>query len=229
MGEANNILAITLIVVTAGSAIYTIKTYMRPGMKIAVNFAEIDPQSLNDEFESAKPTKQTSRRTTITTLSSNLLSRETTTPIPRLVNQNQRPIIEKSFENSFDFDHTEYESESEPVKKRGIVKTKLGDIEGIEQDVFGKKIFAFLGVHYAMPPIGELRFKKPKPIEPWNGVKMAKQYGSPCLQILPNATDLPITLLRRDFSEDCLHLNIWTSSLDKPLKPVLMFIHGLYY
>ncbi|XP_036331503.1 venom carboxylesterase-6-like [Rhagoletis pomonella] len=99
----------------------------------------------------------------------------------------------------------------------------LGCIEGIYQpgnEV--EKYEAFLGVPYAQPPIGELRFKSPVPIEPWHDKLPAKEPHTECIQRNYFAT--PISTMGE---EDCLYLNLY-----RPAKrsaenlPVLFYIHG---
>jgi Carboxylesterase type B len=101
-----------------------------------------------------------------------------------------------------------------------IVTLETGMLEGIH---FGsmENEAAFLGVPYAAPPIGELRWKPPQPVNMWTGTRKATQFGPVCPQ-LP-APWLPYL----GGNEDCLYLNIWTTrfSLNANL-PVLVFFHG---
>ena len=112
-----------------------------------------------------------------------------------------------------------------------FVKTKSGTIQGERIDVMNKEIDVFLGIPYAEPPIGDLRFRKPKEVKPWNGIYRAIRHSRPCLQYkldhrIKDATWIsPVAS-----SEDCLYLNIWSSVNQKPvpnnLKPVIIWIHG---
>ena len=54
------------------------------------------------------------------------------------------------------------------------VKTQYGVLEGFEENGVKK----FLGVPFAQPPVGELRWKAPQPVQPWEGVRDAKQFGN---------------------------------------------------
>lgn len=68
-------------------------------------------------------------------------------------------------------------------------------------------VFAFKGIPFAQPPVGDLRWKPPQPHENWNGVRQADKFG-------PRAMQRPIfgdMGFRSDgMSEDCLYLNVWT-------------------
>lgn len=79
----------------------------------------------------------------------------------------------------------------------------------------------FRGVPYAAAPVGERRWQAAGPVEPWQGVREATQFGALSLQ---GETFAP----RSAQSEDCLFLNIWTpasATADSKL-PVLFWIHG---
>src|SRR5262249_36248661 len=58
------------------------------------------------------------------------------------------------------------------------VKTKSGAVEGKDDG----KVKTFLGIPYATPPVGDLRWKAPQPIAKWSGVKKATEFGSHCMQ-----------------------------------------------
>ncbi|XP_018575290.1 juvenile hormone esterase-like [Anoplophora glabripennis] len=104
-----------------------------------------------------------------------------------------------------------------------IVATKQGRLKGFfGTDIDGGRIISFLGVPFAKPPLGELRFKDPLPAEPWDGIKDATKDGNNCY-----GYDLFFRTLGG--SEDCLNLNVFTKSLadsKTELKPVMVFIHG---
>ncbi len=105
-----------------------------------------------------------------------------------------------------------------------IVKTHSGDVEGASEN----KVFSFKGLPYAAPPVGDLRWREPQPVSPWQGVRKAATYGNACIQepglSLRNGGD-PGTL-----NEDCLYLNVWTPKPDPSIGlPVMVWIHGGAY
>ncbi|XP_046744721.1 venom carboxylesterase-6-like [Diprion similis] len=113
------------------------------------------------------------------------------------------------------------------------VNTPLGTIEGFyNTSSSDKKYEAYQGIPYATPPIGELRFELPVPISPWNGVLMAKKFGSSCIQYGAVAS-MQNTGNSVSDSEDCLYLNIYTplrrneeDRRPKKSVPVIFYIHG---
>ncbi|MGU3390862.1 carboxylesterase/lipase family protein [Sphingomonas sp. M1A8_2b] len=84
---------------------------------------------------------------------------------------------------------------------------------------------AYLGIPYATPPIGALRWQPPKPAGRWSGVRKADAFGPRCTQ-QPLFADMRFRSPRID--EDCLTLNVWTPAGAKPgaRLPVLFYIHG---
>ena len=107
-----------------------------------------------------------------------------------------------------------------------VAHTRLGDLVGIAQG----KNDAFLGIRYAAPPVGDLRWRSPQPIQRWNGVRTATAFGHSCWQAVTPEGFGPWTheyVTQGDISEDCLFLNVWTPAHASGKKlPVLVWIYG---
>lgn len=100
------------------------------------------------------------------------------------------------------------------------VKVDGGIIEGIDSS--GVKIF--LGVPFAAPPIGELRWKAPQPVIAWQGVRAAKEFGNDPAQ---NPVFGDMSFEGKKKSEDCLYLNVWTPAKNMNDElPVLIYFNG---
>ncbi|CAH2084437.1 unnamed protein product [Euphydryas editha] len=109
------------------------------------------------------------------------------------------------------------------ISKFVQVEISDGVLEGqIVENPYGCPFFSFKGIPYAEPPIGDLRFKAPQPIRPWQGIRPAISHGSRCYQYnISSPEGAPLG------SEDCLFLNVYSPNIqpDKPI-PVMVFIHG---
>ncbi len=100
------------------------------------------------------------------------------------------------------------------------VKTDTGTVEGKANG----PVRSFLGIPYAAPPIGELRWKPPAPAARWSGVRAATEFGSRCMQ-----GRVYSDMVFRDpgINEDCLYLNVWTPAKNTKAKlPVMVWVHG---
>jgi len=100
-----------------------------------------------------------------------------------------------------------------------LVNTSNGPIRGLTED---GDIYAFKGIRYGAPPVGELRFKPPIRPEPWMEPADAAAFGNRAMQGQgPGASeDLP------EINEDCLFLNVWTPGVDNAERPVMVWLHG---
>ncbi|NCG36816.1 MAG: carboxylesterase family protein [Actinobacteria bacterium] len=104
------------------------------------------------------------------------------------------------------------------------VVTSLGALQGRIRD----GVHEFLGVPYAAPPIGDLRFRPPQPPIPWDGTRSATHLGASAPQI-ERDPDSPLPATGYATNEDCLFLNVYTPAPDNAARPVLIWIHGGSY
>lgn len=108
------------------------------------------------------------------------------------------------------------------------VKTEAGLISGrLSED---QTVKIFMGIPFAAPPVGQLRWKAPQKVVPWQGIR-------PCVDLAPSAMQAPPKPLycwSKEFmapespiSEDCLYLNVWSAAKnDQEKLPVMVWIHG---
>ncbi|AKU19302.1 carboxylesterase/lipase family protein [Luteipulveratus mongoliensis] len=96
-----------------------------------------------------------------------------------------------------------------------VVRTASGLARG--EKVSGTNLFE--GLPYAKPPVGTLRWRSPRPPEPWAGTRDATTPGSPCVQAAP-------TPGQTTGSEDCLYLNVQAPQRISGSAPVIVFLHG---
>lgn len=107
------------------------------------------------------------------------------------------------------------------------IQTKYGTVRGVETEIGT----VFRGVPYAQPPIGDLRFRPPQPVEPWEGVRDCESFPPMSVQ----KREEPGSFYGKEFfsypefdlpmSEDCLYLNVWTPK-DAENCPVAIWYHG---
>src|SRR5882672_47934 len=110
---------------------------------------------------------------------------------------------------------------------RPVIQTNEGPVRGLIKNGVG----IFLGIPYASPPIGDLRWRPPQPIAGWNRVLDALAYGNTCVQ-----TNTLGTFAAWSDHEDCLYLNVFTPTLGQAdrdghhegrgKRPVMVWIHG---
>jgi para-nitrobenzyl esterase len=90
--------------------------------------------------------------------------------------------------------------------------------------------YAWLGIPFATPPLGDLRWRAPHPAKPWQDVREAIAFRNPCVQLSGPLDGLPDDSGAVVGSEDCLYLNVWSprahSSADAKKLPVMFWIHG---
>ena len=110
-----------------------------------------------------------------------------------------------------------------------ILTIEGGQIQGVTTDIPG--VLVYRGIPYAAAPIGDLRWKEPQPVVPWQGVRLCDRFGHPSYQ----AIQYPGGYYTEwgyggeaPYSEDCLYANVWTKASGHPEKklPVALWIHG---
>jgi para-nitrobenzyl esterase len=110
-----------------------------------------------------------------------------------------------------------------------LVETRSGTVEGAA----AAGVIAFKGVPFAASPGGELRFRAPQPRKPWAGRLDCRAYGpispqnrDPLIDMIPGTANLFFDPSAQQ-GEDCLSLNIWTSTAEPSTpRPVYLWIHG---
>ncbi|XP_068206152.1 juvenile hormone esterase-like [Palaemon carinicauda] len=97
------------------------------------------------------------------------------------------------------------------------VKYSQGIIVGVRESYNSRQYYAFRGIPYAKPPVGDLRFKEPVGNVSWSGKRKGDTDPPPCPQIVDS---------KFVGSEDCLYLNIYTPQTGHKAYPVMVFFHG---
>ena len=109
------------------------------------------------------------------------------------------------------------------LRSAPLAEVSTGRLRGRQCD----GALAFLGIPFAKPPLGALRWRAPAPPEPWAGVRDATAFGPCGIQSkIPGTVGELIGIATHETSEDCLYLNVWTPALDAAKRPVLVWIHG---
>lgn len=116
------------------------------------------------------------------------------------------------------------QSSPQPTPIEPLVRVGSGLLEG-ERLEGEPTVHAFRGIPYAAPPIGELRWRPPRPVEPWEGTRDATGFGPTCIQPPSRGGFYQREAAPED--EDCLTLNVWTAARTaEERRPVMVWIHG---
>lgn len=106
-------------------------------------------------------------------------------------------------------------------KQEPVITISTGKVSGLwcSSEIHQKEFASFQGIPYAKPPVGELRFMRPEPADPWTGVRPCKKSI-----VFTQRNDFDPRLPRTG-KEDALVLNVYSPNLEGRL-PVMVFIHG---
>lgn len=125
-----------------------------------------------------------------------------------------------------------------PVQESPLV---VASAESLRAPAAGKLIgyddqyttHAWRGIPFAQPPVGDLRWKAPRPLAPWPDTREALSVGQPCVQYWGGSAGVDGDDGDIVGSEDCLTLNIWAPAMSATAKPVgenrlpvMVWIHG---
>jgi carboxylesterase type B len=107
------------------------------------------------------------------------------------------------------------QAQAGPAANAPVVPTDRGLVQGRTAEGTDQ----FLGIPYAAPPAGSLRWAAPQPAQRWHGIRQATSYGGRCAQLASGNGP-------RVDNEDCLYLNVYTPPGHHGRLPVLFMIHG---
>lgn len=129
-----------------------------------------------------------------------------------------------------------YSSSSDSHVQYVSRNTKKGPLRGTTEQVLGRNVSIFLGIPFAKPPVGELRFKRPESFPRWDQVRNATQQPASCYQVIDKNFNgfqgVDMWNPNTERSEDCLYLNVWqpvsssSSSSASSKKAVMVWIYG---
>ena len=111
-----------------------------------------------------------------------------------------------------------------------IVNTRSGRVQGRTTKQLGGYVEKFLGIPFAQPPVGELRWRSPIQEKSWTDIRQAQKFYSACMQNENSMVELPPLQIQ----EDCLYLNVFRKTSANSTKnknatdgiPVMLFFHG---
>jgi para-nitrobenzyl esterase len=105
-----------------------------------------------------------------------------------------------------------------------VVRVDTGQLQGVIED----GVVSYKGVPFAAPPVGEMRWRPPQPVMPWNGVRQAAEFGADCMQGRFGPPPVPGAPPAPGPSENCLYVNVWRPANASPAAklPVMFWIYG---
>lgn len=122
-----------------------------------------------------------------------------------------------------------------PSNENPVLTIEGGQVQGVLTD--STNVMVYKGIPYAAPPVGDLRWKRPQAVQPWEGVKVADTWGPASIQAKHQVGDFYTEEFYfggdPEMSEDCLYLNIWapaeTLGNTNAKLPVAIWVHGGAY
>src|SRR6185369_6776676 len=104
------------------------------------------------------------------------------------------------------------------------IRIDCGKVAG---KVLASGVKAYFGIPFAAPPVGQLRWREPQPVQPWKGVYNADRKMRECIQVL-RPHDINHYFGEEASSENCLFLNVWAPAAARSgsALPVIVFIYG---
>ena len=115
-----------------------------------------------------------------------------------------------------------------------VITTNNGQVQGYTEMIDGVSVDSYLGIPFAMPPLGDLRFKAPQPVQNWTGILDTTKQPNSCMQSLDTNfgrfSGVEMWNTKTNLSEDCLYLNIWVPRMENNSKPpVMLWFYGGSY